>query len=483
MRRTNLEDQPPGTWYDSLDFWPFDATTNRQGAAIRPGYSTTSGLSNVNLIASLNVAPADTYSRQLFTASGGNLYKWTGTSTSNVGNGITTGSNVQAAAYLQDLFIANGATQKVYTTGGGTVIDWTATDAGTVPPDCRLICEWADRIVLAGDPNNPHEWFMSRIGDPYKWLYAADDEESPVAATDTSDGHISEPITSLIPHNRDCIIFGTAQGMAVMRGNPVAGGALERISFTTGPVNGTAWCKASDEWTYMLTRDGLYKMPPGCGANPLPVSNERIPNSLKGIDGVSTKAFLAYDVVFRCIHIYLSGSISEAWHYFPQYEAFCPATVPYSSILAIGRYDPLETSDKSGVIIGNPGATVRLDRTAALGNTAYLKILFKLTESLSEKAIIQRAMLKFSANSDDSNATLDLYGGDGADSAAAAPAMRKSRLKLSSVNDVTNHRMYAWHPRVGGSAAMLVITNSDTSKHIAYEDGYLDLELEGDVRR
>ncbi len=493
VRSTNLESQRPNTLYNSLDFWPYDAKTDMQRLAIRPGYASyfTGNTSQYacNLISTLNVAPSETSQRLLMTAAGGNLFKWESGSPANVGSGIDTGRNVQAAAYLGDLFVAN-STPKVYKHASTSYGTWTATTDGTVPAGCRLICHWANRIVMAGDPASPHLWYMSRIGDPYSWLFAAADDGSPVAGTDIEGGQISEPITALIPHNRACIMFCCANSISVLRNNPVSGGNIEQISHVVGPVNATAWCKTSDDWTYFLTRDGMYRMPPGCGVNPSSVSREKIPGSLLGLDGIADKVYMEYDVRFRCIHIYVVGTHAQAYHYFPQYGsqedpggvgAFLPATLPDTAILAIGRFDPIEDTDKSGVIIGTTGYLKRLDRTAALGSGgapfAFAHLgPYKFSPTLGEQYKVMRVRMKFGSNTNDTNGVVYICGGRSGEASVALGASRLGSIKIGSL------MAGEWHPTVGGGSGSVLIIQSDSSKHISFEDGNIYLRLAGRER-
>ena len=485
VRRTSLEHQSPATCYDSRDFWPVDTKTNMDRWAVRPGFLEYEDLigathDDVKLIATLNVAPSETLDRVLITASGTNVYHWTGetktlaTMTASIAN---TSRNFQAAPYLGKLFIADDTAVRLYTHTSTAVTTPTPTD-GSFPTNCRLICTWANRLVCAGDTSNPHLWYMSRIGDPHSWLYAADDASSPVAATSVDGGQIGEPITSLVPHNLACILFGSANSITVLRGNPTHGGRLETISHVTGPVNATAWCKTADDWKYFLTRDGLYKMPPGCGVMPTSVSREKIPQSLVGLDGVTDLVYMAYDVRFRCIHIYVTGNDAQYWHYFPEYEAFCPVTAPGSSILAVARHDPIETATQSGVLIGTSSGLMRLDSDTALGGSsgAYWKQLIPFDRYGSQSKIV-RAMLKFGDNTDDTNADVYWYAGNSAEAAAAGPVSRKASSKVYSYQGE-----YAVQPGIGGSCAELHVAQNNTGSHISFEGGLLDVAQRGKAR-
>lgn len=479
VRSSSYQDQKPWTMLDSRDFWVYDAKAERDRLAVRPGFASYGSQNNVNLIYWINVAPSETSQRVLITATGGNLYTWPSGSATNVGSGIDTGRNVQAAVYLDTIYIANNTPKKlVY---GGSVANWEGSVDDIDPPsNARLICEWGNRIVMAGVTTAPHIWYMSRIGDPDDWSYVIDDVSSPVSATDLDGGQISGPITSLIPHNRECILFGTADGITVLRGNPLDGGNLENISHVVGPINGTAWCKTADDWTYFLTRDGLYRMAPGCGTQPISVSREKVPDSLLGLDGVANKAYLAYDARFRCVHIYVEGTLAQRWHFFPKNEAFMPVTAPGSSILAIGRFDPIETADKSGVLVGTSSGLMRLDRTAALGgaSAAYAKIgPLRLAPTLGEKSSINRAAIKWGDNTNDDNGTVDFYGGVSGEAVVALPASRKTPSKVSSY-----YSGHIYHVQVGGQAGMIVITQADTSKHISFEEATLYTVARGKER-
>jgi hypothetical protein len=421
----------------------------------------------VNLIATLNVAPNEAdHQRLLLTAFEGTLFSWG--SLSVVGTGISTGRNVQAAPYLQKLYIANDADPKVYRYATNDVVNWSADGVivGIIPTNCRLICEWANRMVLAADPANPNVWNMSRIDNPNDWLFAADDDGSPVASSDIIGGQISEPITSLIPHNRDCLIIGTANSMRVWRGNPVAGGVLETIAHVTGPVNGTAWCKTPDDWTYLLTRDGLYRMQPGCGSNPLQVSRPIIPESLLNIDGVTNTAYLAYDVRFRCLHIYVTGVFPEYWLFQVEHESFWPVTVPGESILSIARHDPIETTDISGVLVGTSTGLKRLDRTAPLGgeSPAFARMPYR-EGALGRKSIVRRANVKFASNTNDLNGTVDFYGGENIEDVVSLPVHRRHRSKIEHIQNNHNN----CNPRIGGQSGLIAITQSNTDRHWSFE--------------
>ncbi len=91
----------------------------------------------------------------------------------------------------------------------------------------------------------------------------------------------------------------------------------------------SAWCKGGDDRTWMLTRDGLYYVRPGCGEPPIQVSREVLPEALTAIDPASGGwASIAYDTRWRGLHIYTSVG-----HYFYDIasEGFWPMTFTTAS--------------------------------------------------------------------------------------------------------------------------------------------------------
>jgi len=167
---------------------------------------------------------------------------------------------------------------KVLDLEAGTLARWDATDAkGVVPHGCKMITTWQDRIVMGNDQVQPHVWYMSRNGSAYDFLYGSEDLGSPVAGNLFQAGLIGEPLTALLAHNKSCLLFGAEDSLWIMRGDPMQGGYIERLSDDVGIVGPYAHTKTDKDATYFLSHVGLYMMPSGCGDIPTPVSRDKIP--------------------------------------------------------------------------------------------------------------------------------------------------------------------------------------------------------------
>ena len=186
---------------------------------------------------------------------------------------------------------------KVLDLEAGTLSIWEATAGrGSVPHGAKMVITWQDRMVMANDQINPHVWSMSRNGDPYDWLYGSEDLGSPVAGTNFQAGLIGEPLTALIAHNKSCLLFGAEDSIWLMRGDPMQGGYIERLSDDIGVVGPFAHTKTDKDATYFISHVGLYVMPSGCGDVPTPVSRDKIP-AHGPVDWGSNDKHLAFDVV------------------------------------------------------------------------------------------------------------------------------------------------------------------------------------------
>ena len=143
--------------------------------------------------------------------------------------------------------------------------DWTVYQGdtatyGTMPNKAYLICIYRGRIVVSGNPEYPHQWYMSRTSNPFDFLYGADDAMSAVAGNNADAGQCADIVRALIPFHDDYLIFGCASTMWVLRGDPVAGGSLDNLSDTTGIFGARSWCFDDSQNLYIFGTGGVYKI-------------------------------------------------------------------------------------------------------------------------------------------------------------------------------------------------------------------------------
>lgn len=386
VRRTAFEAQAPYTTPDALNVWPTQWDTGRERGGSRPGLTASGG--------SISGTPYNWCNASWGVTGGGTRREIAvthagGTSVSNGAGSwstyITTapGSVISSCAvYVGRLFQATaaGPLRSVdLATGPGAGTAVTAV-AGTAPTNCGIVVTWGDRLVLGADYNNPSNIYSCRIGlteggdqGYLDWDYSAVDQSAPWASSGSEGGIIADPVTSLIPHNRDCLLIGCTDSLWVLRGNPTAGGQAYVLSYEVGPLMQSAWCKTGNDYVLMLTRDGLYSMAPGCGDPPVSVSREKIPEELIGISPeAGDHVAVGYDHRWRGVHIYVERSgVYSYWFYDLQSGGFWPMSFS-ANLLLCPSLRRAATTTKSAILpISSTGAVYQFDTASSESFQSY----------------------------------------------------------------------------------------------------------------
>ncbi len=142
--------------------------------------------------------------------------------------------------------------------------DWTVfggdtTVYGTMPTNATIIANYRGRAVLAGDPKNPHQWYMSRQANPWNWLYGQNDAQSAVAGNDADAGEVGDIITALIPYKDDWMVVGCSGSIWYLTGDPAEGGSLNELDLTVGIFGKDAWCFDGGGNLYFWGTNGIYR--------------------------------------------------------------------------------------------------------------------------------------------------------------------------------------------------------------------------------
>lgn len=208
---------------------------------------------------------------------------------------------------------------KVYDPATDTLSIWTASSGkGAVPPGNPIITTWRDRVILAGDVSAPQIIYASRQSDPNDFDYGATDSQRAWATPTNLAGQIGEPITALIPHNDVCLLIGCKYSIWIMRGDISYGGQIDNITHQVGVVDKHAWCHTPNYVCVFLSFDGVYMIGEGCQGGPLEsFSRERVPAELLNIDPELHHVSMAYDMLNRGIHLYVTrkdgGQMRHWW--------------------------------------------------------------------------------------------------------------------------------------------------------------------------
>lgn len=225
---------------------------------------------------------------------------------------------------------------------------------GLVPTGNTMAMRYMDCLALA----EGRVWQISRQGDPADWDYLPTDPDDPgraVYGPGTTDAIVPEPITAIIAHSDDYMLFASMEALYLLRGHPAAGGRLDTLSHAVGCVGRYAWCELPDGGTAILSRDGLYAVAAG-GSRPQPLSREPLPREMLNLDGQPEPVNLAYDTQNRGVEIWW-GRLGYWWD--AEDGGFWPQQIPADlKVTRLLRYIG-QNPERSGVLFGGTDGRIR----------------------------------------------------------------------------------------------------------------------------
>ena len=328
---------------------------------------------------------------------------------------------------------------------------------------------------MAGDRERATIVYFCRVSNYLDWNYASIDSGAAFATSGGTSGQISEPVTSLISHNRDCLLIGCTDSIYVLRGNPRAGGQVYVLSHTMGPLNQKAWCKTGNDYTFFISKEGLWSIPPGCGAPPSSVSREVLPDELIGLNpGDGDDVCMAYDARYRGIHIYAKRGV-DRYQYFYDLQAggFWPMDVGWHPDLAF-NHKTFMSRDKSSLMICNGATVYQFDRSSKIesydAHVYYGPI--DIGGSPHTEGVLTMINAVLAHGSDEVSFTL--YGGDSPQEAFNNPRYVLTgndwdRLTSTNPKGALN---FLQHPRVRATSAYLKVHHTNSTKRWSLEEVY-----------
>ena len=481
-KRHGYNKQPPFTSPSANNVWPTNWDTGRETGGSRPGLTAFGsslanapyGWTEANWLNNTGVAVVHAGGTHVATATLG----WTEKISTAVAS-----ADASCTVYLQHLYQAASGQDTRWmdldlTSTTGTVLAASA-DNGTAPFDCAIVQTWGDRLVLSGDPLFPQVIYMSRVGEPLDWDYADVDAGGAWANNGATAGKMGENITSLIPHNRDCLLVGSQDALYAVRGNPKGGGQIYSLSNSVGPLGQNAWCKTANDFTVMMTRDGLYSMRPGCGEPPVSMSREALPDELLAIDPYAgDRVSIAYDARFRGIHIYVNYNSGTDVHYFydTQNKGFWPMSFDVTKALAVNLKSAASTTKSGLLAIDTTGVASQFDTASfesQVAEVAYGPIPLGTPHT---EGILTEIAVVLAAGSED--VSLSAYEGDSY-TAAYAGGELFSTLTVPLTGDGLQH---VQNPMVRGTNLYLILAADRNSGTWSAEEINLTIRAAGKRR-
>ena len=246
--------------------------------------------------------------------------------------------------------------------------DGTDTTYGELPEKDGLIGNYRGRVMVSGDPDHPHQWYMPRQGNPWDWVYSSTDAQSAVAGHNCDMGEIGDVVVALIPFKDDYLVIGCASTMWYMTGDPMEGGSLTELDLTTGMYGSRAYCWDGEGNLYFWGANGIYKTTiPG---RPVCISQIRLPDLINDVaaNAYTHRITLAYDRkrvgILICITLVSDGSNQNYWLDLRS-EGFFPETYPEEcGVFSAFYYEALNPAYQKLILGGNDGHLRIFDPTA-----------------------------------------------------------------------------------------------------------------------
>lgn len=277
--------------------------------------------------------------------------------------------------------------------------DWTpygndTTNFGSMPSSAYLVERYRGRLVLSGHPNYPHQWYMAKVSNPFDWKYGSTDPLTAVAGNNVDAGEIGDIVRALVPYGDDFLIFGCADSIHILDGDPAFGGSIDELSNITGIFGPWAWCKDEDGNLYFWGTNGLYKMIGG-RSKPINISQGHLPKWVDdwAIDPDTHRVVLTYDPSRHGIIISkttLADGTNLNYWYDLKTEGFYPETYPTACGIFSSWYYDSDASGTRELILGSNDGYLRTflntakNDDAGASNTAissYLTLpIIKLSE-------------------------------------------------------------------------------------------------------
>jgi hypothetical protein len=476
VRRYGLQREAPFSTVSALNVHPSDPLTGRERIGTRPGLTST-GLT-------VGVPYASTEATFL---NSGTLYRGvaitsdTGTrvivyiagNPANFGGGgdwITTNpaSDFSSCCVIDQTLIqasaATTTTDVLYnalsgSAGAGTALGSHGSAAGTAPQGCGVCFAHEGSLWLMGSKANPHVWYRSRVGAFYDWDFTATDAAAAVAGTGVLGGIIGEPITGGISHSLGCAVISCTDSSYLIRGNPASSGETEVMSHEVGALMHSAMCHDGAGHLWMLTRDGLYRKPRGCGADIESVSREQLPGDLLAIDpAAGDYCSVSYDHRFRGLHIYVdSAGTDQFWFYDFQSGGFWPMSFTNGPLRLGVRLKSISNDDDSSLLAVNASGTIfRVDRDSTESFASELWLGPIALGAAGGEGILHSVMATLAANSGD--VSWQIFCGNSAEEAYnSSAAFTGADFTVSGLN----HWQY---PRRRGAFAFIKLYASGTTR-------------------
>jgi hypothetical protein len=365
--------------------------------------------------------------------------------------------------------------------------------AGSLPNRASLVCNYRGRLVLAGNPEYPHQWYMSRQADPWDWLYAVNDAQAPVAGSNADAGELGDVITCLAPNKDDYCIFGCVNTIWVMRGDPAAGGSLDEVSLSTGIIGPFAYCWDAQDNFYFFGSHGISRIPPNfAGVENLSIMV--LPNLSKdaGINPTTHRVCMGYDREREgvlTIITKLSDGTHESYWYDLRTQGFFPETYGFNPAPLSCFFYESATPANRALLLGGADGYIRQfddddknDDAGAAGDVAISSYATIGPLQIGKDADRWGRMkaISFTTSTDTDGLTYDIHVANTAEEVVDDSISGATPLHTGTIS--AGNRVKTTRARSRGAWLGVKLENTTASESWQFEKLVADIKPAGDIK-
>jgi hypothetical protein len=363
---------------------------------------------------------------------------------------------------------------------------------GEMPTDAAIGVLYRGRAVLSGNKKYPYQWYMSRSANLYDWAYFATDALSPVAGNDADAGEMGDVIQALITYNDDYLIIGGAASIYIMRGDPAAGGSLDKLTDTTGIFGPNAYAWDAQRNLYFWGTQGIYRLTSDF-RNLENISITTLPQLIKdeGANPETHRVTMGYDQVREGLVISVTtvatGANSNYW-YDLRTQGFFPENYPVACAVYSNVFYDSNDKDLEGLLMGCTDGYVRVfdddKKNDDQGPTdATIESHATIGPAAIGLDIDSRGRLKtlgITTGADTDSVDYGLYVKDTGEELVDAVTTSDVPHYFGVISD--GNRIQQLRPRSRGAWIGLTLKNDTTDETWEFEKTIADIKPAGDIK-
>jgi hypothetical protein len=245
------------------------------------------------------------------------------------------------------------------------------------------------------------------------------------------------------------MIIGMDSSIALMAGDPAAGGSIDVISNETG-IAWNAWTLDPNNMLYFMGVDGIYRLPRG-SSTPESITANRLDDTFATIDLTQNRVILTWDFLRRGLQVMIAniatGEINTSLFYEARTDGWFPDAYPatYGPDTMLG-YDTEAGNEKALLFGCRDGYIRKLDPDAidddGIAITSNIRFLPIGTRRGTDSRLQGLDIILAEGSGD---VRLKVYTGQTAEQCAITTEVRWSRVLKAGRNNLTLPRLAgAW---------------------------------------